>query len=262
MLERIGQMIALVTATCIGFSVLFDWGYFQAIDARMFSSMTLSDHIAAAMERIPNLFFIVAIALVVSLHPGDETKWSEDRKKRHMVLFQIGDREFGPVVLTPTWLWIWTGVFGVLMLLSAFAASNLVFLLCMFWWARLCFPVVQRLRNWGLNWLPPFVFFGPVYAVMAITWGSGAAVADLSKGIGDYTIVLESGDQISGVLVLRTSEHGLYLRDPHAEANLILNWSSVREVRRAGIERTSLVRDYVCRWTGLCSTIGGNDTTR
>ena len=155
---------------------------------RMFTSMTVTDHLAASLERLP----IAVIAILIGalfLFRRTAGKLTEAQAVRRLVIFQLGDEDFGPIARSYKSLIAWT-IFDVMfaLLISMSVGLILLFGPALDLWTCLMLPAAAKLRMLGATFLIAPLYFVPLFMIMALLWGVSMAAIDLAKTKGDYSV--------------------------------------------------------------------------
>jgi hypothetical protein len=61
LLTELPTLITLATVLLACFSIIYDWSYFLLIDSRLFSFLTISDHITTFVSSIPHFLLLAVV---------------------------------------------------------------------------------------------------------------------------------------------------------------------------------------------------------
>lgn len=252
MLDRAPGAIAVAGAFVLVFSVLYDWGYFWAIgDFTYFSFMSISDHVSAALDRLPILTLMLLAPFLLQ-----DIRFAANKQ---------GKDEAALPILT---------IRGRMFVLSAWSKSKFIALIvgtafCIVVGLRELFAVFafllfQELVFRGFAWLEPNVRSAELRATIVLVtlllflssfpWFFGAmrGFADYwsAEANSAYEIKVEGVEEPLIATPLRPVSQGLVLY--YSEENIIalVPWAKVSRVEHRQQYRPPLW----CRITGLCFT--------
>lgn len=245
MLEKATGTVTLTTALIIAFSVAYDWAYFQVFDSKYFTMMSLSDHVAATLDRLPLYVASIFFALVIALIPSKGEVLTTDN--RSVLLLDIGKAYFsyrrpGVYLMGLSIIWL-----AVDFLSEGYDYGLAVPAQFAFQW--LAAPTIRRFWEWGIGKFAIYFYFIPMLAIVALVVGASSASHDMRISESKYEIQLSSGDTLSGVILIRSMQPGLLIRDTHARMNILLSW---QQISRVSNEPKQEKKSRACRWFNLC----------
>jgi hypothetical protein len=250
MLEKLGKLITVGTPVLIAFSIIYDWSYFRVIDQRLFSAMSVSDHIASAMEVVPFFVIVVTPTIIFAFHFGARKERKGDLASGSILpLAEKGKYKWGLYVPPAGALWLLT-LFLILLIVAQGSLMAGVCTILFIWWHRLCLPIFGSLEKVGFSLPRAVVFAGPAVLVSALLWGNVEAYWDLS-GTPSYELVLEGDSLLEQLTVLRSSDKVLLVFDARNHNVRSISWSAIKELRntaQVNANRGSLL----CDWGDFC----------
>lgn len=243
-LDLVAQLAGAITAATVLFSVLYNWAYFETVYPSALQLFTIGDHIASAIEFLPAT---VASAVVGGLFgyfgfigklipkkknpkPYSPDEWKKVRRTQY-VFWSIIFLGFGGFLqlLSPPGLWI-------------FAISTILTL-----WMLFGHDVLAKMQL--RRKMQIFVYFIPLYCAIAVMYGNGRAIGDLSNTDGTTRVILADHTVLDNMVVLRYLDKGIILRPSETNAVLYEPWGQIEEISTLGIKFTDKVR--ACIWFGI-----------
>lgn len=261
LLDNAPNMLAVIGAITVAFSVLSDVAYFSQVDMRLFSVLNMSDHLGSIVVWVP--FGAASVGLGVYMAWLTEgTKFGEWISKRaeqkRQERFQNDAEKIRQYLHAKLDVSELKWAIGALILTFAAYASGGHWLVVMtglyFSALLLCFallhPVAVRMVMRG----QPSVFVG-LFAVLGCAIGVAyvgvsEARSQLSETAADHKVVLnDTESKVLDVVLMRSVSQGVLIRDASKGEVSLVPWQSIREISR---KQTAAQPAPVCRWFGWC----------
>jgi hypothetical protein len=249
-LQHAPAFVALGSAIVILYSVFFDLAYLGTFDLKLFSLLTLNDHIGSAIEMLPFVICYLIASILVALIIG-----RIHRLRRLCVIiwkrrFPRG-RSSGPrPIKRKRWIPLHLIVY-VLMAIGTFvflpahdhflivalvgAAPLMVFLL-----------LLRKLKSLPIHLVLPIAFFA---VGVAVTGFVAAASAKFEMVYPSYAVTLKSGESYEKVTLIKSVDAGVIIWIPTDYRDVVLNRSEVAKIGLMPPKHP--VESRFCRWTNL-----------
>lgn len=250
MIMNISSALALASALAVTFAVFYNWAYFAVVDSRMFIHFSLSDHIGASLATLPIFAAASAVGVIMSLARGGEI--ARRSKQLEIIVFDSDNFSFGYEITPRNQLILIWGIFAAVVVIipSSFIAISSLILPVTWTWQN-CFSPLSRfliqtnLRQYLL------ISYGASHLILAaIVFGLAAGMSSLSVDNGQYEASLKSGSTLEGLVMLRSTQNFILLRDPKAGRNYLLNKSEIIYLKSSSEYDK---RSYSCKWTKICA---------
>lgn len=243
--------VALTVALGFVVSVIYDWGFFYALDLD-FSAIptTTSDHFRTGVLWFPKLLAIILVYFAI--------EFQFKRVERGLTEDEIVGASTSPSKLKafregPQKLVKWIAPLAVLnyILIGDAYSSALPIMLSITWvaFADWCYsaPLIEMRRSRGAQ--VTFMFL-PIVAILAFFSGYNAAVDGVSRDPVDIVIERGQASPING-RVLRTFERGVFILGD-GNRFLLIPWEQVHAVHTE--EPYAPFRGVLCEWFGHCAS--------
>lgn len=248
-IDRFAKLLGMVASLCLAASVVYDWGYYYALDLSFSDVPTsLADHTRTAVNWIPkSIFFLCFGALIgLDLRRLDEAK-AKQGTENPKAPSKAGSRRWSPARFSgylAIALVSLTVLFGERFLPGA--AWTIVFLWPSIAARTMGVPqIVERLPSWA----PQAVTVVPIVFIYAWISGYGNAVSAISRA--PSTEIKVTGQPVQKVTVLRYLERGVVFKSSDGSL-LFRQWATLESVQRP--LHTYSWRGALCEWFSLsCS---------
>jgi hypothetical protein len=225
-LSTVGTTVALGSALSFVLSVIYDWGFFRALDVELPTLPTnLSDHARAAINSVPStaLFAVLAAIYILLLKRSEKKVVKQPRFPR---LRRFGNNGW----VIPIWILTVAGPLLYLLFGARFLGLLAIGAPCLW----LIFA----------HWLigePPLSNFRPLPLFICVAWLPAAALIVYSRGSmeGHAARELPSGHSISVVAhstpltatILRSIDKGILVLSSDKKEIQFLPWASVTAIK-------------------------------
>jgi hypothetical protein len=236
---------SLITIPVLGYTlaIVYDVGFFYAIDMRLFSLFSITEHLVFALEALP-LAMLIAIIGVLSFFSG----WGSARFNLNRIHRRVTSSNSEPEPVSPAALEIlekklkilrrqlmWLGI-----LMIVFGAIILFMYLFLFHLTSLLVFVALSLVTASLSFTNAFSEFsksvvlnsivvGVLLLTIAIAFAMGIDTARFRLTHGNKALVSTPRGDISA-MVIRYGDRGLLVYDPSQKQLRLLKWADVKNL--------------------------------
>jgi len=248
--------IAIFVAIGFVVSVIYDWGFFYAIDIVSISlPTTISDHFRTGVVWFPYLLAFVFMFFAV--------EFQFQRVERGLTEKEIVESSKNPEKLKkfregPWKLIKWTAPLAVFnyILIGDILSSALPFMLSIMWmsFAGWCYstPLIQLRRSWETQ--TAFTFL-PIIFIIAFFSGYNAAVDASVREPKQVNITFsQQSNHLKGDL-LREFERGVFILSESDNVTFI-PWGQIKSIET--VETYKPFRGILCEWFQICTDTASN----
>jgi hypothetical protein len=209
-LGHVAPLISIITVFCASAAVLFDFGFFYALDLNLFTLFTLSEHLLFAIETAP-IFLTTLLTICLFIFAAGPAERYVDRAMKRV-----------PAI---TWLALFCGIIvvgGVIWFMHHHALDSptgtvvgAVIFACML-------PFVNR------SVTTRFTAFAVVFLLGSGLLGYMYGSEVVRSRQSNYRIILKAGEELVGNLI-RSGERGILF---HVRSEFrLLPWDGIASVR-------------------------------
>ena len=225
-LSTVGTAVALGSAVSLILSVIYDWGFFRALDVELPTLPTnLSDHARAAINTVPpTALFAVLGAIYILLIKRSEKRVA--KQPRFPRLRRFGNDGW----MIPVWISTFVGPLLYMLFGAKFLGLLAIGAPCM--WLIFAHWLIRE---------PPLSNFRPLPLFICIAWLPAAALIIYFRGTmeGHAARELTSTHSISVVAhstpltatILRSIDKGILVLSPDKKEVQFLPWASVTAIK-------------------------------
>lgn len=235
----VAEFLAVSSSTLFLASVLYELAYFSVIDFGFFGLLTTADLFKLLLVWLPILpIAILGVVLfdvfrrIASVYLGirdsvlDEINKIEEFDRNFDSDLRGGKRI---VSMLNGHILIFSVIF-ILFLYDIFLGSGLSYfflsLVIIFGWV-LTYHGMKSSFSFASQKMEKLFLWLPIFIVFSLGFGGARAQADLKKTSGEYVIILNGGQELTNVQMLKSLEGGVILRFPDERVIRYLSWSGV-----------------------------------
>ena len=251
-IDSSGKAVGVIAAASLASSIIYDWGYFYALDLS-FSEIptTLADHIRSSLVWAPVIaftaFLITFYQLLTrrierGLTEEEIIESSPDPERTR----KMRSRPYKVILILAFIILISYIFFGEIFSMGLPTALVIIW----FWfssWANRHPRILQR-RSLAIlfmiHWIPPFVIWMGFF-------GYNAARNQIKEEQPSHIVYLnEVPQKVLNTNVLRSFERGMIVKTPGENNITFLAWPSIQTIQ-SKYERKPF-RGILCNWFNLC----------
>jgi hypothetical protein len=246
LLDRIPAVATATTALVAAFSIIYDLSYFLMIDIRLFSLLTIQDHITSFLSSVPAFLFTLLGAygnatITRVRHPKD----TEDNPN----YVAIGTTPENTIYLLR---YNWYAFFIILVLYVFMLVAN-TYLSAMYVIVA-SFVIIHQILYFLFRYVyrtlsvrvRSILYYGLFLLTSAICIGLANGSQDLQKE-GPFKVILKENAELNGVTLLRSGSIAVLTRIPAEQKIMVIPWDTISRIERG---RYQSPKSFICRWTG------------
>jgi hypothetical protein len=237
------QVVATVSSLTVLLAVVYNWAYFKVAAPHQMELLTLSDHIAGALEWLPVIILSMgggwSYGVLIGISRNVEAK-------PKLGLFNF-ERNTWLVFACTSVVWIL-----VLYLIDETSSWFGTFMPGMFLWMLCIFRILDRVPHIHYQ-LYIVILLVPLLVAFAAVRGNIEGLSDFTSREGTTTLVIQDGDRIEHAVLLRELEKGALLRRVDTDEIAFVPWQRVSRLITAGVlvdrrRRICVYLHLFCSW--------------
>jgi hypothetical protein len=257
--------VALGSAACIIVSVSFDWGYFTVIGKSFFLAMTLNDHIAAALDRIPMFLFSTGIGIVpiivgkflFLIFSKTRNATSDESNLDNISLSEL-KLQLSTMRSRLAILWRFLIILLIIFFFATMFLPGWYYLALLegFVFVPILFAGVRDVKREippggiGRSQKQAMLTLAVSAIILVPTWfGHVSAIFDLEAKEGKQAVTLVTGDVLKKARILRYTSSAILLRDAQSGEIRIITLPNIKEIKQPSEYKSTAL---LCTLFGWC----------